>query len=309
MDDKYKFWQYLMPSVVSKYGMGVIRTIHNKNKLTFKNINRSIRTGSEPQAVFLLDRGRQKKYMLNNGYTIDDSNNYGLINKAVGDRRLPIYRTPGLDYDNDGHMNVIGNIYVKNNTDGWLATEGGVKHGGSYPTALYYNDKDNYFYQRGWDLNDYGKDNNKQRKGTYFDYDNFEKALANTLDFVGNPMVISTGYRKTPYNVDNITLAPYEVYDDYGFTTLQRKFDKWLRTYKNSSMINPYTESNMIYEPSYYYNYVLDKDGNITYDSTGMPILDRNKPKKTHHDKVIVNTTQIPEVVVKRKRKSLGGIY
>lgn len=169
MDDEYKFWQYLIPYEASKYTMGLARIIHNKGKLSSRNIKYNIETGSEPQSVFLLDRARQKRYILRNGYTVDNTADYG----------------------------------------------------GDYPTAFYYNDKDNNFYQKGWDLNDYGKDENKERKGTYSTYDNFERFAANALDFIGNPMVISTGYRQTPYNINNITLAPGRTRHPTAFITLQ----------------------------------------------------------------------------------------
>lgn len=54
MDDEYKFWQYLVPYDVSKYTMGLLRTIHNKGKLNLRNINYNIETGSEPQSVFFI---------------------------------------------------------------------------------------------------------------------------------------------------------------------------------------------------------------------------------------------------------------
>lgn len=54
MDDEYKFWQYLVPYDVSKYTMGLLRTIHNKDKLSLRNIKHNIETGSEPQSVFFI---------------------------------------------------------------------------------------------------------------------------------------------------------------------------------------------------------------------------------------------------------------
>lgn len=203
-------------------------------------------------------------------------------------------------------MNVIGNIYANNNNINWLGNDGSISHGGIYPTALYYNDLDNYFYQRGWDLNDYGKDENKEeRKGTYSTYNAITKGLANALDFVGNPIVISTGYRKTPYNINNITIEPS--FTDNAFTTLQRSFNSWLRKNKNSSIFKLYDNDDM--NASKFYNYVYDNNGNIIYDSNSMPMIDYNNPKKEIHNSTIVNTTRPAEVVAKRKHKSLGGIY
>lgn len=131
---------------------------------------------------------------------------------------------------NKGKLN-LRNIYAHNSSK-WLGKTGAIIHGGDYPTAFYYNDKDNNFYQKGWDLNDYGKDENKERKGTYSTYDNFERFAANALDFIGNPMVISTGYRQTPYNINNITLAPGRTRHPTAFITLQRQFNTWLKKHK-----------------------------------------------------------------------------
>lgn len=308
MDDEYKFWQYLIPYEVSKYTMGLARTIHNKGKLNLRNIKYNIETGSEPQSVFLLDRARQKRYMLRNGYTVDNTGDYGLVKKSVGNRNLPIYRTPDLYYDDDSHMNVLGNIYAHNSTK-WLGKTGAIIHGGDYPTTFYYNDKDNHFYQKGWDLNDYGKDENKERKGTYSTYDNSERFAANALDFIGNPMVISTGYRQTPYNINNITLDPSHTRHPKAFITLQRQFNTWLKKHKGFSMINPYINNDGLIDQSMNYDYVLDDNGDIAYDDNGMPKIDYSKPKKQINKYIIVNTTKIPEVIAKRKHKTLSGIY
>lgn len=62
--------------------MGLFRTIHNNKPLTAHNIDNSIATGSEPQSVFLLDRNRQRQNLLRQGYSIDNSKNYGLVKKS-----------------------------------------------------------------------------------------------------------------------------------------------------------------------------------------------------------------------------------
>lgn len=317
MDEKYKFWQHLMPYSLSKSLMGLSRLIGTNKNINLKNLNRSISTGSEPQSVYLLDRDRQKQYMLQNGYTVDNTNNYALVKKAVGNRRLPIYQTPGLSADAN-NMDVIGNI------DNWLATSGGIKHGAHYPTAIYYNNKDHYFYQRGWDLNDYGKDENKKSQSSYSNYNNLKAAAANILDFVGNPMVISTGYRKTPIHINNITLEENDIsgkIKNYNLPSdiveIQQQFNTYLKEHKGSSMIDPYDnfDNIAIYNHLYnidnakYYDYILDKNGNIIYNDNGTPKLNYNKRKKDIPKYMIVNTTKVPEVVAKRKRKCLGGIY
>lgn len=58
------------------------------------------------QNTYLTDRATQKKYFKKQGYTEDKSGNYGLVKKAVGDRKLPIYQTRGLSVDSDNIMQV-----------------------------------------------------------------------------------------------------------------------------------------------------------------------------------------------------------
>ena len=122
-------------------------------------------------------------------------------------------------------------------------------------------------------------------------------------------MVISTGYRQTPYNINNITLNPGRTRHPTAFITLQRQFNTWLKKHKGSSMINPYINNNGLTYQSMYYDYVLDDNGDIVYDDNSMPIIDYNKLKKQINKYTIVNTTKIPEVIAKRKHKTLGGIY
>lgn len=74
-------------------------------------------------------------------------------------------------------------------------------------------------------------------------------------------------------------------------------------------MINPYNNNNGITDHAMNYDYVLDDNGDIVYDDNSMPIIDYNKPKKQINKYTIVNTTKIPEVIAKRKHKTLGGIY
>lgn len=52
MDEKYKFWQYLIPYAASKYGMGAARLVASDAPITLENIKKSVQTGSEPQSGF-----------------------------------------------------------------------------------------------------------------------------------------------------------------------------------------------------------------------------------------------------------------
>jgi hypothetical protein len=60
-------------------------------------------------------------------------------------------------------------------------------HAGSFPSAIYVDGSTGELYQKAWDLNDYGGD----RAGVTYDG---KQWLANILDVVGSPTVVTTGY-------------------------------------------------------------------------------------------------------------------
>ena len=110
---------------------------------------------------------------------------------------------------NDDDNITRDDLVVIGNPFDWLSDYNkAIKHGGNFPTALYYNPKTNTFYQKAWDLNDYGEDAQGNGGSTVTDgwgkFKNIGKLKAgNVLDKIGNPMVITTGYSK---------IADYDAY-------------------------------------------------------------------------------------------------
>lgn len=158
------------------------------NREKYKNGNLPIIEGlsvggdGTPQNAFLLDRDVQRDYMLNHGY-IETPGDYGLVRKSVGDRDIPVYQQMP-DVITRDKLTPIGNLfnyaYGSDTNPAWLANSSHLEHAGDYPTALYV-DKDGNFYQKAWDLNDYG--------GVRQGIDGVG------LDLVGNPVVVTTGFQ------------------------------------------------------------------------------------------------------------------
>lgn len=212
LNEFLKAWiPYRMSSFIMEKGR--LNAIGHKLKLgSFRKFNRL----NVAQNTYLTDRATQKKYFKQQGYTEDKSGNYGLVKKAVGDRKLPIYQTPGLAVDSD-NMIPIGNV-----DDIWYGNDKyNLYNAGHFPTAIYFNPKDEKFYQQAWDLNDYGLNNGG---GTYLYHDNqiFNHATE-VLDNIGSPVVVTTGKRDTGYSLQN---------PEWNFINM---LDSYLRT-KGSSV-------------------------------------------------------------------------
>lgn len=134
----------------------------------------------DPEYYFLLDRETQDKELKKAGYIESQDTDYGLVKKAVGNNKYPIYqRQP--DAITRSQLIPIGNGY--NDYYGPMGTE--LAHPGDYPTTTYI-DKYGNFYQKGWDLNDYG--------GNYGGFVSKNK-LSNLLDKYGTPAVFVTGFQ------------------------------------------------------------------------------------------------------------------
>ena len=68
---------------------------------------------------------------------------------------------------------------------------------------------------KGWDLNDYGT--NKEGKGFSSYYGSIRKALSNTLDAIGHPTVVTTGYQNVLDNDGNpMNIFKGNYKDDYN---------------------------------------------------------------------------------------------
>ena len=158
--------------------------------------------GGTPQRTYFLSRKKQKESMLYNGYMEGKPKDYGLVRKAVGDRDIPVYQTAPDEIDRQ-YLVPIANI-----NDMWYGSaRDGLRHPGSFPSTVYVDGRTgNTFYQKAWDLNDYGAKNG----GEAINNSNwFAKARAAFADAIGSPVVQTTGYRQVSHNDIN------ELYDAY----------------------------------------------------------------------------------------------
>ena len=148
------------------------------------------------QRTYLFNRKNQEKAFLNSGYIKGVDKDYGLVEKAVGNRNLPVYQK-NKDVINRSELEVIGNLYTYDDP-----SDKSLYHAGSYPVAIY-KDKNNKLYFKGWDLHDYGLSSAGSGGAKY---DKFRQIGANLLDKLGNPSVITTGYQNIS-DINNLLLT------------------------------------------------------------------------------------------------------
>ena len=138
--------------------------------------------GGTPEETYFLPKRIQRQEFLSRGYT-EAPNDYGLVKKAVNNRNIPVYQTKADDISREKV------IPISNINDRWFGKEEAeLEHPGHYPTAVYYSPYTNEYYQKGWDLNDYGGGT-----GAYNHYPMSGKIKADIADAVGSPVVTTTG--------------------------------------------------------------------------------------------------------------------
>ena len=166
------------------------------------------------QSGFLFDRNTQDKYYTQKGYK-RVYNDYGLVAKAASRYKtpLPIYQKSN-DVITRDQLIPIGNedgddqFYKKENyvkPTNWYSDPGRALYAaGHQRTAFYYNPNNGKYYQKTWDLNDYGG-------GSFFGTNPF--GLWNLLDKIGNPVVVTTGFQEILPQyikyVENTYMVPY----------------------------------------------------------------------------------------------------
>lgn len=187
-----------------------------------------------PQSTFLFSRDEQRKAFEKAGYYIDPEYNYGLVKKAVGDNKYPVYKRKDV-IDRD-QLEVIHNPTQSI----WLGDEDkSLDHPGSYPSAIYM-DKEGRFYQNAWDLNDYGE-SSAGEGGVKYEIDwsdassikdylwaKLQQTMANTLDKVGNPFVVSTGIQHV--DPDNLLHYAKAIADPKLLQTVYNQMSKERKT-------------------------------------------------------------------------------
>ena len=123
-------------------------------------------------------------------------NDYGLVTKAASRYKtpLPIYQKSN-DVITRDQLIPIGNedgddqFYEKENyvkPTNWYSDPGRALYAaGHQRTAFYYNPNNGKYYQKTWDLNDYGGSG-------FFGTNPF--GLGDLLDKIGNPVVVTSGF-------------------------------------------------------------------------------------------------------------------
>lgn len=164
--------------------------------------------GGVPQRTYFLTRKKQRESMLYNGYIEGEKKDYGLVKKAVGDRDIPVYQTAEDAISRD-YLIPIAN--VDNRWYGNNISE--LRHPGSYPSTIYVDGRTgNTFYQKAWDLNDYGaKNGGKSIKNSNW----FAKAKAALADVIGSPVVQTTGYQEVERAKNRFPKEVQEMYNKY----------------------------------------------------------------------------------------------
>lgn len=145
------------------------------------------------RSAFLFSKEEQEKAFSDAGYIIDTSGNYGLVKKAVGNRKLPIYKK-NKDVVDRSQLTPIFNLDSR-----WLGSrESSLEDPGEFPSVVY-KDKNGNFYQNAWDLQDYGE--SSAGSGGH-KYPKIKQLAANLLDVIGNPFVVTTGIQPVdPYEM------------------------------------------------------------------------------------------------------------
>ena len=159
----------------------------NKEHASYKGDSRG-RLGGTAQRTYLLPRFEQKDIFLEDGYIEGNKKDYGLVKKAVGNRKIPVYQTAPDAIDRN-KLVPIGNTYGYS-SNGFINRKVDLVHAESHPSTIYLG-TDGKFYQKAWDLNDYGGN----AGGRSSEYSGIYKVGSNILDVIGSPTVVTTGYQ------------------------------------------------------------------------------------------------------------------
>ncbi len=185
---------------------------------------------------FRLGQGRAfKDAGYDRDYQSEKKRDYGLVQKAVGNKNIPIYSR----VNNPKKRKELIQIYNPEST-----YNPNIKypliHAAFHPSSLYIDGTNGNVMYKGWDLNDYGTDRGDRGFSSY--YGSIHKALANTLDVFGNPTVVTTGYQNVLDNDGkpmNIFKGNYK--DDFNANIAVSDFIvKQLLKKENPSFVNEY---------------------------------------------------------------------
>ena len=161
------------------------KAVYEPNSNDFKNANHGI-----AQATFLMPKDLQREIFRAAGF-IENPGDYGLVNNAVAGRDIPVYQTKEDDIKRN-KLTVLGN-QLQNDLIYGISEDGQLGDANYYPIAYYVDSRTGEPYVKGWDLNDYSGTKNTTASKLI---QGIHTIGGNVLDAVGNPTVVTTGFRK-----------------------------------------------------------------------------------------------------------------
>lgn len=154
------------------------------------------------QYGYLLPTEEYHELLKSEGYTQvepEGDKPYGLVTKAVGDKKVPIFQ----EHSDDIERNKVVPIMNMNFTREMVADDPsnfsvGLKRARNYPSTIFVDPSTGEVYYQGWDYHNYGLDTNQNQntKGsTANEYNYMNTFLSSALDVAGNPLVRKSGIR------------------------------------------------------------------------------------------------------------------
>lgn len=211
--DKYSFMDKLKMSMMNKIPLIPDPTTFNA---PFDNVTGNVndRTSSVAQVSYLLPRDKQQKLFEDYGYK-RVYNDYGTVKRAAESKGYPIYQKNSDDASRE-NLVPIGNAdsdpfevettykgkLMEVPTNWYAAPNKSLIEAGATRSTIYYNPNNGKYYQKAWDLNDYGGNGGSTA-------DIFGKFL----DTIGNPVVVTSGIQEVlPENINKVEknyILPY----------------------------------------------------------------------------------------------------
>lgn len=185
-------WYSELDEAVLGEVMQQVRNIAHPGNIKHTSYKTDVRgeKGGTAQRTYLLPRFEQEDIFLRDGYIKGKEGDYGLVKKAVNNRNLPVWQTKP-DAISRETLVPIGNAYGMDSY-GYITRDKDLVHAESHPSTFYVDGSTGKLYTKGWDLNDYGGTGG----GKSSKYNIFKKAAADILDFIGSPVVVTTGFQE-----------------------------------------------------------------------------------------------------------------
>ena len=181
---------------------------------------------STAQDTYLLPRNVQRAVFLGRGYNTAPKD-YGLVEKAVDGRNIPVYQKAPDDISRDKVVPML-NVMAEDtiyDVENWFGRPNArLEDPGHFPTTFYLSTDGKKVYQKGWDLNDYA-----DGADTWYNDSKSKQLAAKGIDLIGSPTVVTTGisevgdmsdlYEEYPNLVIDMLatkgLVPLQVGNDY----------------------------------------------------------------------------------------------